>query len=59
MLRYFNDAINLARVASVSTVTEEWLLVVTPNYHLVTWAGGVREVTVITKNQYFIIIIIK
>ncbi len=47
MLRYFNAVINLAWIAFVNTVTEEWLLMVMPSYHLVGWAGGVRGVAVI------------
>ncbi len=47
MLWYFNDVINLPRIASVTTITEELLLMIMPSYHLVGWAGGVRGVTII------------
>ncbi len=47
MLSYFYDIINLARITSVTTVTEEWLLIVMPSYDLAWLVSGVRGVTVI------------
>ncbi len=39
MLRYFNDVITLAWTASLTTVTEEWLMVINGYAHLWVLAG--------------------